>query len=581
MATAVDNSMFEGQHDLRWSMERLADEALDRAGVELDPRGFLVGLPLEDAPNDLPIAIEPARRAFALGGLGELMGNANVLYAEQLKGEDTPDECDAHDHYLAALREGCRRQVVVEALTKAARFDNRRVCVGMSVVVGEYRVFPVLAVLSEPWDEQPTLSDTTVDGLTVDASFHEAIVNDVLRAASRELDRKNPTSLIGIDAGAILRSAADSFINSCVARSGQEYVHGMRDALDAVSAQTYEGRASLGSLVLAEPDHPSVHIAVRFEHRVPLTTPRAFRKALEMSGAGLQLLSDGREVFALGRLETTYDPTSERCFTFKVVGNGSWELWHGSTPYLRVDNGQPSLPRDLVDADTFADTVRRVFPDASDQDAATLWDMAQACIQQSHGTMLVVHPDAVREGERLLPQAYTIEPTRLGQSAFTALTKIDGAVLVSPDGMCAAVGVILDGAATGTGDVSRGARYNSAIRYLAGAGKGSMVIIVSEDGRIDILPQLARRIRRSTVQRAVDLLVAAAEDHEDYETFARLDNYASKLEFYFDAEQCEAVNNAREMVEQYRWATERVRMQVVPITPHPAMDDSYFIASHE
>ena len=43
------------------------------------------------------------------------------------------------------------------------------------------------------------------------------------------------------------------------------------------------------------------------------------------------------------------------------------------------------------------------------------------------------------------------------------------------------VGVILDGAATGTGDISRGARYNSAIRYLAGRGKGSMVIIVSEE----------------------------------------------------------------------------------------------------
>lgn len=582
MAVAANSSMFEGQHDLRWSMERLADEALERAGVELDPRGFLVGLPLDDAPKELPIAIEPARRAFALGELGELMEEADVVFQQQIaEADDLPDEDEGREHYLAALREGSRRQVVVEALTRAARFDNRTVCVGMSVVVGQYRVFPVLAVLSEPWDELPALSETTIDGLSVDPSFHEAVVNDVLRAASRELDRKNPTSLIGIDAGAILRSAADSFVNSCVARTGQDFAHGMRDALDAVSAQTYEGRAGLGSLVLAQPTSSSISQAVTFETRVPLAVPRAFRKALEMSGAGLQLLSDGREVFALGRLENDYDPSTEQCFIFKVVGNGSWELWHANTPYLRVDNGQPSLPRDLVDGDTFADTVRRVFPDATAQDAATLWDMAQACIHQSHGTMLVVHPNAVREGERLLPQAYTIQPTRLGPNAFTALSKIDGAILVSPNGTCAAVGVILDGAATGTGDVSRGARYNSAIRYLAGEGRGSMVIIVSEDGRIDILPQLARRIRRSTVQRAVDLLVAAANDNEDFETFSRLDDYASKLEFYFDAAQCEAVNEAREAVEQRRWANERVRMQVVPIAPHPAMDDSYFIATQD
>ena len=28
--------MWDGQHELRWSIERIADEALDRAGVELD-----------------------------------------------------------------------------------------------------------------------------------------------------------------------------------------------------------------------------------------------------------------------------------------------------------------------------------------------------------------------------------------------------------------------------------------------------------------------------------------------------------------------------------------------------------------
>lgn len=579
MTTVVDTqaqTMFEGQHELRWSMERLADEALERAGVHLDPRGFLVGLPLKSSP-ERRIVIEPARRAFNTEGLGELMGRAEELYQRQLEHESTRDETTAPEHYLAALKEGCRREVVVEALTEAARFQDRTVCVGMSVVVGHFRVFPVLAVLSDPWRELPSLSTKSVDGFSVDASFQEAVVNDVLRAASHELDRKNPTSLIGVDAGAILRSAADTFVNSVVARTGQEYAHGLRDALDAVSAQTYEGRASLGNVLIAQPKHPRIEVDVAFQHRVPVTIPRAFRKALEMSGAGLQLLCDGREVFGLGHANRAEDPGVETCFSVKVVGNGSWELWHGNTPYLRVDHGQPALPRDLVDAEMFADTVRRVFPDASEDDAAGLWAMAQACIRQSHGTMLVVHPDAVAEGERLLPQAYTIEPTLLGPSAFAVLSKIDGAILVSPDGRCAAVGVILDGAATGTGDVSRGARYNSAIRYLAGDGKGSMVIIVSEDGRIDILPQLARRVRRTTVQRAVELLVAAANENEDYETFARLDSYAAKLEFYFDAEQCAAVNAAREAVEQRRWAEERVRMQVVPIAPHPAMDDSYFI----
>ncbi|MGX5692693.1 hypothetical protein ACWKWA_05900 [Dermacoccus abyssi] len=587
-------SLWGDQGELRWSMERLADEALDRAGVELDPRGFLIGFPVDGSDA---VLIEPERNAFDVEPLAGLLARADALFAERRRttcpafcpearsvqaGAPHPADEEWHpEHYLTALLEGCRRQVLLEALDTAARFDDRRLFVGMSVVVDDHRVFPVLAVLSEPWAELPKLSTTTIDGFDAAACFPEAVIDDVLRAASHELDRKHPVSLIGIDAGAVLRSAADTFVNGCASRAGQEFALGLRDALDAVSAQTYEGRPSLGTLVLAQPTHDAVRCEVAFEHEVPVSVPRSFRKALEMTGPGFELLCDGRKVYGLGTLEEAYDTADERCFTVRVVGNGSWELWHATTPFLRVDNGQPTLPRDLVDADTFVHTVRRVFPEATDQHANILWDMAQACIRQQHGTMLVVHPDARAEGERLLPQAYTVEPTRLGPNAFHALTKIDGAVLVSPEGHCHAVGVILDGAATGTGDISRGARYNSAIRYLAGRGKGSMVIIVSEDGRIDILPQLARRMRRSTVERVVQQLVTAAHEGHDYEKVARLDARATQLEFYLDAEQCEAVNDARETVEQRRWAEERVRMQVVPIAPHPAMDDSYFVTPEQ
>ena len=574
--------MWDGQHELRWSIERIADEALDRAGVELDPRGYLIGIP--DGDDALPVLVEPQRDAFDVTRLENLHPHFTSLFEERrarMCPSRTDDESTATwhpDHYLAALREGCRRDVMREALTRAATFDDRVVHVGISIVVGDYRVFPVLAVLRDPASEVPRLRTTLADGLGVPGNFPEAVIDDVLRAASHELDRVHPGSLIGLDAGAVLRSAADTFINGCASRAGQKFPHGLRDACDAVSAQTYEGRASLGSVVLARQGHPDVACEVTFEHDVPVGVPRSFRKALEMTGPGFELLCDGRTVYGIGRMLEGYAPATEEVFEIKVVGNGAWELWHADTPFLRVDNGEPSLPRDVIDVETFAHAVNRVFPDALSEHVDALWGMTQACVRQQHGTMLVVHPDARREGERLLPQAYTIEPTHLGAHAFDALTKIDGAVLVSPDGKCHAVGVILDGAATGTGDISRGARYNSAIRYLAGRGKGSMVIIVSEDGRVDILPHVARRVRRASVERAVAQLVRAADGTTDYEKFSRLDSRAAALEFYFDAEQCEAVNEARESVEQQRWAEERVRMQVVPIAPHPAMDDSYFIS---
>ena len=572
----MPRTMFHHQPELRWSMEHLAEEALGRCGVELDPRGFLVGIPEDD--TSLPVLIEPRRRAFALDQVTGVLDDIDARLGRRMRElEDVPAELEEQEHYRLAVLEGCRRDAVVDALNQAARFTDRTVRVGMSVVVGDYRIFPVLAVLTEAWEDLETLETAEVDGLSVPTTFPEAVVLDVLRAASRELDRTTPSSLVGVDAGAVLRSAADTFVNGVLARTGATSAHGLRDALDAVAGQTYEGRASLGSMVLARRGHPCVEVDVVFTQDVPVSIVRSFRKVLEMSRTGLQLISDGRDVYGLGVIADDYRPEIEEVFRVRVVGNGSWELWHGSHPLLRVDQGQPTLPQDQIDDEAFVETFSRVFPSADEQDRAAVWGLAQACTDQRHGTMLVVHPDARAEGERLLPQSQLIEATRLGRRALRAMTRIDGAVLVAPDGTCHAVGVILDGAATGTGDGSRGARYNSAVRYLAGEGKGSMVIIVSEDGRIDLLPIHKRRVARGRVVRAVERLVAAAQEQEDYETFARLDRVVSGLEFYLSGEQCELVNDARESIEHRRWTEERVRRQVIPIQPHPGLDDSYFI----
>jgi hypothetical protein len=51
----------------------------------------------------------------------------------------------------------------------------------------------------------------------------------------------------------------------------------------------------------------------------------------------------------------------------------------------------------------------------------------------------------------------------------------------------AAIGAILDGLATDAGYPSRGARYNSAIRYVASSSHACLAIVVSEDGMINVV----------------------------------------------------------------------------------------------
>lgn len=558
-------AIWEGQGELRWSMEQLADDALDAAGIELDPRGYLVALPRR---GDGSVLLEPADAPVDLTMPGEPLGSGEP---------DDPGAPDPRPGALAAAAEPASTDDLTPRLETALTDEDRALVVGTGRIVGEHLVVPVLALARDPWEQLPRFTRDHVGGERVPTCYPEAVVREVLRAASRELDRSSPAALAGVDPGTILRRAADRFVDGALARTGQAHAQGCRDALDEVSVRTYEGRSGLGTLVLARREHPAVVEEVTFDQPVPMSIPRSLRKALEMAGGDLALISDGREVHGLGSVRDEDDLPREDVVEARVVGTGSWELWHADTPFLRVDNGRPGLPREPIDPTTFADVVDRVFAGSTEADPAALWSMAQACARQDHGTILVVHPQAATEGQRLLPQAHTIRPTRLGGRALSTLSGIDGAVLVAPDGRCHAVGVILDGVATGTGDPSRGARYNSAIRYLAGAGRGAMVIIVSEDGWIDVLPTPKRRVRRATVAQAVQRLVAAADEGTSQERFARLDNALERLEFYLDAAQCEAVNDARERVEQRRWQEHRTRDRVVPVRPHPAMDESYFL----
>jgi DNA integrity scanning protein DisA with diadenylate cyclase activity len=73
------------------------------------------------------------------------------------------------------------------------------------------------------------------------------------------------------------------------------------------------------------------------------------------------------------------------------------------------------------------------------------------------------------------------------------LVAIDGAVLIDPSGQCHGIGAILDGQAAESWDASRGSRYNSALRYVSTRqreGHRCLAVVISEDGMINLLPQL-------------------------------------------------------------------------------------------
>ena len=584
MRRTINQFMWPFQPSFRVSLEGLAECTLKGIGAALAPKALLVGFAnTTDARH--AVCIEPEKGPFTQADLAGVNERAGELYEADPERDMVHTDPDLHDRRQARLQDYARGRALCDALGASPGGAGRTFLAGNGVPVADYIVYPVVSVLTARWLALPSLTTTERDRLTVYPSLQTAAVRKVLRSATRALREQPPPEMIDEESAQIIREAADDLADSVIQGLLRQFLgSGFKESLDAVAAQPYEGRAGAGTLLLLAPTQTHVEEVVRFDRPVSVRTTRELRKILEMSAPGLGLLSDGAHVYGMGRLAPGYDPRSEDAFLVTVVGRGSWELTlpagasgADSVPLLRVDNGRASLPKGRLSKDKFLDTVSRLFPEAPDGSADRLWNLAQACANQAHGTMLVVHPEAADEGQRLHPQALTIAPTHPSPEALLAMTSIDGAVLVGPDARCHAVGVILDGSATGTGDPARGARYNSAVRYLAGHGKGALIIIVSEDGMINLLPDLRRRRKRDDVEQAVQRLVAASEGSPDYEEFHNLVRHVEALAFYLDQAQCDAVNTAQQAVQDHRSSRGGMIVYFNEMKPNPAMNDTYWL----
>jgi hypothetical protein len=377
--------------------------------------------------------------------------------------------------------------------TRPAAETGRTVFVGEGASVAGHRVHPVLSVDSAALAALPRLGTTRVSEAPVTVSLTHGLVEELLRTATHALAAAEPPASISpIEADVpddALRRAAKRLVHSAASVAGLGTGHELFDALDALASTGYEGQPGSGTVILTAEGHPHVDLAIRLRSPVPVRERLQFRKLLEIADHQLGLLVDGTSVFGLGAISEQYDGATEDLFRLTVVEQGVWTLSHHGQPLLRVANGRPQLPRPRMPRELFEHAMHQVFSGVDDGDVEAIWRLAQTAVGEGRGTMLVVTTAAQQEAHRLAPQAIAIDPQPIGSRMLRSLTRIDGGVLLTPDGVCHAVGVILDGIATGVGDPGRGARYNSAVRYLAATPAPCLALIISDDGMIDILPE--------------------------------------------------------------------------------------------
>jgi len=483
-------------------LQRYAERVLSRLGARLGHSTLLVGVLRPGETNALPICIEPengplkealfTNLADQIESIRRNHPDKDVRFGDEPRNRDHPEQ----------IRRDSVRQAVAARLSDHDQVAGTSSLLSDPQIVGKYDVCPVLQFRAEDWNRLLQLKKEEYQGYALYRGLVEAVVYKILRDAVIALGKKDPGRYFDTferDEIDVLRSAGRQLMYSAACVGGN--VDGLDGLLfeecNKIASRRDEGREGAGGMVIARKGHPAIQVELQLTESIPLSDPGWARKILQVASPDLSLLSDGVNVYGLGSLGDKYDAGAEDAFIVRFLGHHKWELRHSDDVLMRVEYSVPELPRPKLDESSFKEKAARVFGGLRPGDAEELWRVVSTAIRQSHGTLIVITPAAETEAQRLRHQGTAIAPLRLTNEMITRVTSIDGALLIDRSGICHAIGVILDGLASPKGTPSRGARFNSAIRYVESAKSANtevLAIVVSEDGSVDVLPDLPAQV---------------------------------------------------------------------------------------
>ncbi len=565
MGQAITHFMWGFQQHFCIDQEVHANAVFRLLDKRFEPEVFLIGILDEDRRDRLPACVEPEDDFWissnSFYGVLKLAESLPANYPESKVLHSHPGVQDSETERLRrrAIHETVCK-IIAECVNKP---DGVQYFVSFPVARDGYLVSTVLGLQTEFVVAHPRL---TVDRARIHAyrsfkaavSLVDATVDEFLRDAELELSRPNAGEGLGRSARSpdeLVRSAGARFTMDCVYKCDQNLDQigdwqRFFEACNGIAALKYEQAAGCGRMVVARREHDGVLPAVKFATPLSIRNARGARKVLELAGRGLALHVNAASIFGLVEIGE-YSRNDEDLFEVRVLGHHHWELAHAGQPLMDVRSGQPRLPAPPFDADKLRVDVRRIFPAVPTDDAERIVTVVASISTERHGTMIVVTADAAAEAKRLSRQSITIEPRRATPQLIKHLTPIDGAVLMSPDGQCYAIGVILDGVASPQGDPARGARYNSAVRYVQGHGSACIAIVVSEDGGVDLIPDLPSAIRRSEIEsRIEELREITFAARVSRRRFSRIISWIERHAFYLLQDHCETVNRLVRQIDE-------------------------------
>ncbi|MEG3146528.1 diadenylate cyclase [Sphingomonas sp. RT2P30] len=551
------------QEHFRISVELLAQRAFEEIGIKAEPGVLLVGIRREGIEDAHPLCIEPEKGRWTVDMFEGLSA------AIERKRQQHPDRNMFYSH--ARIMAEKPERILRDALSDAVRdmLDQADADLGLktfcstAVLVEKHYVVCAIQVPKTALSVYPTIVSEWL-GRTTETNFALRCISAILGEVGQALTVSDANGEGMRSARELVTAAAESFMRVSIIPG--EYV--MTDAFDLftqLSQLPYEGERGSGRLVIAKIDDPRIEYVTLFAEPVSLRQTRWIRKLLEMSTRETPLIASYEHAFGLGHVGG-----GSPIFHVDFVDQHEWLFRRGDTTMLHCRFGKPALPRDAIDRERFADTLLRLFPEMTDEALKIHQTAVIEMNSQPHGSMIIIGRDAKTEAERLAGQGTRIAPTPLTPTLLNRASRIDGTILVTPDGVCHAIGVILDGEANALCTPSRGARYNSGVRYVAAGAAPRVAIIMSEDRTLDVIPLLRPRIQSSVIEEAVEALEASTLDD-----FHKPRNRLADLEFYLNQGQCDRINAVFDRLDSIPLEENELRYIGPRFSPNAAMNDTY------
>ena len=558
----MDNSihyfMWGYQRHFRLNQQLRAKRLLQTLDRRFEPELFLIGILVDDFDGRYPACVEPEKDFWLQStDFDDTLESAKEIlpmYPESQIFQSHPLAKKRQDETLfkCAIRDSVRKTIE----THPEKPEGMQYFLSYPVKVEGYMVLVALGLQEYVINSYPKLAIVKIfiheyRSYSVPVSLIDSTVFECLHEMSSELLKPDPGS--DCDSGKaedeILRAAGNRLIRSIGSKidnylnqENSEYL--LYDSLNRISSLKYEQAIGKGKIVLSQKDHPAVKRMINFIKPISVENSRAFRKILELTSE-YALNMNAKEIWGLAVIND-YADDKEDLYEISILGYHHWELRHAGKILMHVRNALPFLPIPNVDENKLRMDIPRIF-NGIPCEIDLLISLIKETESEKHGTTLIISANAESEANRLNNQAILIEPLLLTPELLKQLMPIDGAVLVNPEGVCYAIGVILDGIASASGSLARGARYNSAIRYIQMQLKNTpcMAIVVSEDGGVDYIPDLPPTISHSKIK---DVVFKIEEmqclKRVNPEKFHQLVDWLYKHKFYLTAEDCERANTA-------------------------------------